>query len=232
MAWQQQWPLQIWSSWDPRIWLCATIRFDEHLHWRFPYTLICIICINILSWGIGWHAGSRTCPAMRRHRIESTTWNRRRRNTPGDPILYPIWTSEEVKFSAGRCPSHSEIKLSFISKKKKLNCRAGHPKQESEQLLSLEKMLPHLTSRFRSMLCILTDRYLTGILLWEVITFCVSICSVLYGGMHGRCCHRIFRMGAHCAGLPAAQMWKLRAKSIRFRGRKDARSRKHRDKFF
>jgi hypothetical protein len=63
--------------------------------------------------------------------------------------------SEEVKF------------LKALSQPLR-NCRAGQRKQGSEQLLSLKKMLPHLTSRFRSTLpgvCILTDRGLTGILL-------------------------------------------------------------------
>jgi len=132
----------------------------------------------------------------------------------GAPILYPIWTSEEVKFSAGRCPSHSEIKLSFISKKKKLNCRAGHPKQESEQLLSLEKMLPHLTSRFRSMLCILTDRDLTGILLWEVITFCVSICSVLWWHAWTVLRPHLQDGGARCAGLHKCGNFERRASGL------------------
>ena len=212
MAWQQRWPLQIWSSWDgsSHLTMChhslrgkwtpaLNISVSVDLHYLYVYIYWAEISGDMQVFALVLQCG---------HRID---------DLEPTPQKYAWWSN-----------SLSHLKMSNFCKALSQPLR----NKESEQLLSLEKMLPHLTSRFRSMLCILTDRDLTGILLWEVITFCVSICSVLYGGMHGRCCHHIFRMGAHCAGLPAAQMWKLRAKSIRFRGRKDARSRKHGDKFF
>jgi hypothetical protein len=129
IAWQQRWPLQIWSSWDPRIWL-SVLSFSL---WQMS---TCIEDSRVRrsalflyihgAWDIGWHTGFShlSCNAA----TTSATWNRRHRNVSVASIVYQLWPTVGCHKRSLLAASPGDAIIIWrgqISARRLRNCRAG-----------------------------------------------------------------------------------------------------------